>query len=386
MSFATCNDAPITVGEIRFRAQGAWTAVLQVATDDPSSVTGSVEIDIAGSTLKGTALLGGEDLGSVVSVRVVGGAGGLSETAPKRGYGQPAPRRQLFNDLLGPAGERLSSTIEASVLDPTVPQWVRIESSVGDALWRLTEDAGQSWRVLGDGTIWIGSESWDEVEGREDLTIEDEGPEEGTLVVVGIEALVVLPGMAWDGKHITEVVYSVDSTTARAAVRFGAARGGLEETLGPIVQSETAHLEYYGSWLARAVGQNGDGTLELQPYSERWPGLSAVRMRHGIPGVTVAQITPGIDVVFTFEDGRPRAPIVTSFATSEQALKLVIAALDLRLGADESAQGVAIGPIQKICNDLIAAHTHEVVGTTAGPSASLAAMPDPTSQTVKATS
>lgn len=385
MSFATINDVPVTNGRVEFRLQGAWTGEFGLSTTSPADVAGAVEIKFGDSTLNGFASVVGADQGELVTLRVVGGAGGLSVAAPPQSYGNPVTRRAAVLDVLELGGERLSSTITAGTLDATFPQWIRLESTVGSALWHLVEAMGMSWRVLPDGTFWIGKESWDALD-AEGLVVESEEPA-FKRIIFATENLTVLPGLTWNDQHIATVIYRLDDRSLRAEATFGESRGGMEELLGTFVQRETEHLEYHGVYLAKAVGQNGDGTIELQPYDARWKGMSKVRVRRGIPGLSDFQITPGIDVTVAFENGQPSAPIVVGFS-GDSALKIIITCPDIRLGSD-AARPLAMADLTKTALDQIAlhssSHTHSggTIGGSTGPPSAPVQAPEVAAQKTK---
>ena len=74
-----------------------------------------------------------------------------------------------------------------------------------------------------------------------------------------------------------------------------------------LVKRFTSRLDYCALYACRVVGQNVDGTLELQPDDARMPQLSGVSIRHGIPGVSVS-IAAGSRVLLGFEDASPAKP------------------------------------------------------------------------------
>lgn len=86
----------------------------------------------------------------------------------------------------------------------------------------------------------------------------------------------------------------------------------VKNALAILVKQLTSKYDYYALYPAKIVAQNDDGTLELQPENEVWPGMSSVPVRFGVPGFEV-RIKAGARVLFTFEDGDSRRPVVTSW-------------------------------------------------------------------------
>ena len=87
---------------------------------------------------------------------------------------------------------------------------------------------------------------------------------------------------------------------------------GANGALQRLVLFFTRHYDYHALRAARVIAQNADYTLELKPEDDKWPGMSRVPIRFGLPGVQV-RVKAGIRVLFTFEDGDPRRPIATEW-------------------------------------------------------------------------
>lgn len=365
MSAATINEIPISEGRFTFVAAGTWDANIKVTTIDASKVTGSVKILIEGTELRGTSTVSGSDPGGEVTLRVSGGAGGLQTLAPGIQYGNPVTVRTALQDALRVGGESLSS--ESTGIDDSLPQWTRVEGLVADALWRICERRGLAWRVLADGKVLVGKGAWAEQTFDSTLVVEESAA--NRTVTLAPDDLIAFPGFSYKGQRVTTVDYWIDGHELRCVLSMGTARGQAEELLGRIVASETAHLDYHGSYLAKAVGQNGDGSLELRPYDPKWPPMSRVRIKRGLPGFTDVQIKPGIDVVFTHENGHPDLPVVTGFSGDGGMLKTVWDCMDIRAGGDAATE-VAMANLTKAVLDQIATvfslHTHPVSGANTG--------------------
>jgi hypothetical protein len=169
VALVTVGGKSVIRGAITMPRVGAWHAELEVVTDE--DVSGRVTIDVAGGlTLSGTASGGGR-YGGRYRVRVVAGADGLRTLAKPKHYVDPVVRTPL-TDLARAAGETLSPTIAARLLDRRMTDWTVLEASTGAQIGALVERAtpeGTSWRMLPDGTLWMGTETWPalDVEARE---------------------------------------------------------------------------------------------------------------------------------------------------------------------------------------------------------------------------
>ncbi len=220
MAFATLNGTPVFTGTICIPRVGAWTADLSVDRDQ--AVTGACTLAIDGGlTLVGQADRTGVWLGTA-RLRVVGGANGLRKAARPQHYRQTTLRAVLL-DLLATAGERLAASADAATLALSLPHWTTIGQPVGRMVAALLEDsrlpAATAWRVLPDGTLWVGQETWPD-SGLMNLTdYQDlaEAPEEGT-VELGVEAPRLLPGTTLGGRRVSYVEHRMTGDGARTCL------------------------------------------------------------------------------------------------------------------------------------------------------------------------
>ena len=151
----------------------------------------------------------------VQHVRLVGGEGGLAmgaETPPR--YYQGAPRKLIIGDLLSSAGERLSPL--STGLDTVLARWVVMGGPARDALLSLLD--GVSWRVLPDGTVWTGDETWPAAPNVRYDTI-DRRYNDG-MSVLGVERPWLLPGMTLNEGRVSFVTHRIDAVEVRTDVLF----------------------------------------------------------------------------------------------------------------------------------------------------------------------
>src|SRR6185369_6195049 len=93
-------------------------------------------------------------------VRVVAGKDGLGKTAKPKHYDDPSIRIVLA-DLVATAGEAVAGSADTSMLSRHLTAWTTTSRPVGNVIDLLLRQAqGSSWRMLADGTVWVGSETW----------------------------------------------------------------------------------------------------------------------------------------------------------------------------------------------------------------------------------
>jgi hypothetical protein len=296
---ATANAQNLIAAEIRLPRIGAWHA--DIDTDGEDVLTSPVRIEIDGVEFVGAVVRTGNN-GSRVRTRVVGGAGGLSTELPAKSYSSATgvEVRTLVGDLLREAGETLSATSDQALLSRRLPRWHREHAVASHSLVRILDAVQASWRVLRDGTVWVGPATYPEATVAHVLIDEDWASGHSTIAPERPE---LEPGVTFRGQKIELVVHRVDREGAlRTEAWVTSANSVLERFLARIRQS----IDYTALWPCRVVTRNADGTLQLVPDDERMKGsgLDKVPMRGAPEFVAKA----GDRVRFGFEGGDPSRP------------------------------------------------------------------------------
>ena len=313
MTIPTANDHRILRGTITERSHGNWTAELVTDSDENEPLSGAVTLTIDDQTWTGHMVQSAVDGGEVKSL-VAGGAGGWRTTLPARAYVAPS-MRTVLGDIATAAGETLSDTLASDVLGAQVSLWTRPESSTAQALDAVAEKLGPTYRarVLRDGTIWIGVDTWPAFS-LDAIELENNGAHR--YRVFGAEQLDLRPGVTLNGERVTQVehhitgdglrtyAHTLDDTTATT-------RGsGILASVTALVQRIMGrHLDMLSLYPCRVVSQNSAGLLELTPDDSRLRGfgLQAVPIRHGLPGFTV-RVPAGARVRVGFDARDPSRP------------------------------------------------------------------------------
>lgn len=300
---------------------GAWVADVVVDTD--VALAGSVVLEIAGRSWRGTAT-GGVELGRW-SGRVVGGAGQLSTPLAATAYAD-TDLRTVLAETLRDAGETLSAA--SGDLSATVTRWARAAAPCAHAVGDVARNAGLAWRIFDDGSVWVGAETWTPIDlGVVDVLERD--PRHGRWVLAGDGALRADPGrsVTLDGApvRVGTVEHSLDGDALRTAItaaadtptadRFTAAVAGIaERTIRPL---------YLGRWPARVVAQHDDGTLDVVPDDTRVVVPRGIPYR-SLPGVRLV-VVAGARVTVVFEQGDPARPVADLWDPTDDVTRLVVA-------------------------------------------------------------
>lgn len=324
MPFATVNGFRILEATVSMPRGGRWVADLVVDAIDTGGLTGAVTIQLGPSLeLKGTAKRVGAFV-EHVSMRVVGGAGGLMREIAPKAY-QQVPLRIPLVDALAAVGETLSPLSDVAVLNTQLPHWSRMRGPASEEVRSLLAraPAGVASRVLPDGTVWVGAETWPEASFEFDLLDDQPWSGEATL---GVDAPSLLPGTTFMGRRVEQVTHQVTPSRVRTHVQFTAQTAGGEplstgtsQDLDGIIQRAMKPARYLRLFPARVVQQNGDLTLELVLDDPIAPGLSNVPLRTFVPGVTV-KVAAGARVGVMFEGGDPQRPVAVLFEQDHGSL------------------------------------------------------------------
>lgn len=324
MTFATANGEPVQSMDLELAARGAWRATLLVATDDAPAAGSRVVIEAPGGRFVGTARRAGADQGGQVSMLVVGGADRLTTIVEPASF-RDTPVRDLVAGILDPLGEVLSARSDQAVLGRVLPSWPRTRIRAADALSMLVEDAepAATWRVLDDGTVWLGIDAGEAV--SPEHTVTHDAPEEG-LLELAVEDLSLRPGHSFLGGPVRAAAYRLDGTSLRLTVHR--TDGGSRASRGLAAAAQRAlagaGVQFHALTPARVVSQNADGSLELVADSTTIAAPPRVRLRTGLPGEVTVKLAPGAEVLLGFEGGDRRRPFAALPLRGGRLLHLVV--------------------------------------------------------------
>lgn len=324
MPLVTANGVAVIGGNIDFPLTGTWTADLIIDQPDGSGFDAGTQVTIA---VDGSSLAVGTvdpnrtgDFLDSVHVRVIGGAGGLATIASAQSFVQPgAFVRDVVNALIADSGETLSTTTDQGFLSTNLAAWAITPRTVGQCLKVLIDIVNQhtglayNWRILQDGTLWIGQESWSSASGTFQVLTQNPADASWDL---GVDAPFVMPGTTLNGVgQVGRVDHRIESRKIRQFVwqYIPNYERGLPGAIRSIVKQATAAIDYLAFYEATVVSQSADGsTLDVQPVDQRIAGMQRIDLRLGLPGC-VAKFAPGTTVMLGFKSGDPSQPYLHSF-------------------------------------------------------------------------
>jgi hypothetical protein len=213
VTLASGQVRQVSSGAVDMPLTGIWMADCKLITQ-PSDETpsGHVVLTLGESLMPGTVAVA-ELVEGLTHLRVVGGRGGLGNSLKPKHYYRPTVRHLLV-DWARDTGETLSPTCTAATLATQLEAWTTLSLPAGAQLAALCAvlGGGTNWRVLADGTLWVGVETWPASDAAY-RSIETDGA--GGTRVIGTDGPVVRPGTTLDGRKIDSVVHDIDGNRTR---------------------------------------------------------------------------------------------------------------------------------------------------------------------------
>lgn len=329
MSLLTLGTSPVLSAVVERPLRGSWTADVELDAD--AAPTGKLTLAGAGLSLVGT-VVSSISWNDRQRARLVAGAGGMAKVLGPKWF-RNTNLRTVLKATLEAAGETLSPTSDATVLERRVPAWMRLRGSaaalVDQALAVFAPDA--IWRHLADGSVWVGVPTWPTV--TTTAVVQDNRGDEDAADLAG-DDLSLDAGVTVLERRVGFVRHSVQVGALRTEAWWSRSEErGIRAAIAAIVERIVGpRIDVSRPYAARVVTQHADGTLDLEPDSKRIDKLTKVPICYGEPGVS-AKVKPGARVFVEFADGNPGKPHVTGW-TAGSVDELTLDATRIRLGGD----------------------------------------------------
>lgn len=302
MSGANVNGTGLISIELTKPRVGAWHA--DVVLDVEEAPSGAATITVDDVIFVGTVLPGRSGVfGRAASAKIVGGKGGLSKVLNAKQYsGGSVTLGSVVRDILRAAGEELSATADAATLGHGLTSWESAGGQASHVLTQVCDAIGATWRVLNDGTVWVGVETWPAV--AFDHVVEDEDWAQGVIQIES-DAPLLEPGTVLEGQRLDLVRHFVHDAVLRSYGHLNSPTASLARFRGGFRRL----IDYSRQYPSTVSAQRADGTLQLVPDDARMKGsgVDKVRARHGLPGFKV-KVLPGARVMLGFDNGDPTKP------------------------------------------------------------------------------
>jgi hypothetical protein len=219
MAYATVNGKGVFSAQLIVPRVGAWRLDAIVDAEGTDGLTQAIELSLneGASIWRGRAWRVADNFGRV-ELRAVGGGGGLSAVLSGQSYRQ-ATARAILTDILEAAGETLDTSSTPELLDTLLPHWTRLAGPSVHQLELLVAALEATWRVLPNGRIWVGTESWPTAPAFEAdvLSIDPRG---GRGEIAAVEAYKLLPGQTYAERRVTWVEHRFLPDALRTSIFF----------------------------------------------------------------------------------------------------------------------------------------------------------------------
>lgn len=189
------KDVSVVSASIDMPIHGAWKASMELDGDSPA-IGDACTIIAPDSQWSGTVIWSQSEWNRV-KVVVVGGKGKLSEECEPQQF-KEADVKLLVKDTLG--AETISSSSDASILGKSFPWWVRYATPRTTALDSIVSAADANWRVLDDGSVWVGVDSFPAVS-----TIAWELSDAHQKITMATDYPTIRPGITLNTRKIVHV-------------------------------------------------------------------------------------------------------------------------------------------------------------------------------------
>ena len=211
----TVAGKAVTRGHVLVPRTGAWHGTVWLDADTAPTGAASLVWGDNEATWSATVVRGGVLAeGGPAEVRIVGGGGGLGAALPGASYRNVSPRT-LLGQILPAAGERLSGTSPAATLDAILARWSRAAGPCGQQVSRLTEAIGALWRVLPDGSVYVGPETRGAITLPAHTQVTGRLPDLGRVTLASATPWAFLPGQTLDGVRVDQIVLRISDREVR---------------------------------------------------------------------------------------------------------------------------------------------------------------------------
>lgn len=313
------NPDAVACGDWLPAFAGNWTAHLELADQVPAP-TGKVTVRWQGVELLGAVLRSGQSSAGRAFALVAGGNGHLAQALPPKIAAQSytnATAQIVVSQILAAAGETLSPTSSPQILATRLAFWPRRNDTASALLDDLARKLGCIWRVLPDGSVYLGRDSYPEATLEVPLqALDEQDPALATALFVPL-ASGPLPGQSHAGRRVGAAHYSIDADGALLRLWYhdsaeaNIEAGSLRYSLSRIIR-ESLQIDWLKSYSGKVIVQRADGTLDIQLDTRDIPPLPATRYRVVPPGAKLT-IPAGSRVVVNFDNGDPLTPVAGLF-------------------------------------------------------------------------
>lgn len=326
----TINGNPIVECRLTMPKNGAWIMNdLLVDTEDTFSIGDSITAKFLDTTFKGTVLDTGVFQG-FQRCTVIGGTGRLPEYLESACYNS-IPVGQIVRDIARKTGHQVSTTVDQDVMNANLVGWNILKMQASLALDKVLQVTNSIWRILPDGTLWVGPEKYSTLNADNYLVIE-KFPEEARWNIYN-EDILLQPLTSLSGNNIQQVDYYISGKELSIFIYFTLNFADSIDSL----TNQNDNILYNSIYRCSVVQQKADGTLDVTPNPSNdliKNGFSEVPIIYPFPGMKI-EVPKDAICYLQFANGDPQYPRV--FAWEDQTSTSGIKVHFIHDGAEQPA-------------------------------------------------
>jgi hypothetical protein len=262
---------------------GAWLANdVLVDTPDTFNIGDSVTMNFINTTFKGTILDTGVFRG-FQRCTIIGGSGKLPNYLESASYNS-VPLGQIVRDIARKTDHQVSTTADQDVLNTNLVGWNILKMQASLALEKVLQITKSIWRILPDGTLWVGPEKYFPLK-PDDFLVIDKFPEEARWSIYN-EDKVIEPLTSLSGNNIQQVEYYINNGDLSMFVYFTLNYADSIDNL----TNQNDNILYTGVYRCSVVIQKDNGLVDLTPNPSNdiiKNGFSDVPIVYPFPGMKI---------------------------------------------------------------------------------------------------
>lgn len=305
------NEKPIVECHLIIPKIGAWMANdVLVDSDDSFNVGDSVTMNFLDTTFKGTILDTGIYRG-FQRCTIIGGSGKLPDYLESASYNS-VPLGQVVRDIARKTDHQVSTKADQNVMNSNLAGWTILKMQASLALEKALQVTDSIWRILPDGTLWVGGESYTPLN-PDDFTIIERFPEEARWNVYNEEYL-IQPLTSFLGNEIQQVEYFINNNDLTMYIYF---TENFADSIDNLT-NQNDNILYNTIYRCAVVNQKSNGLLDLTPNPTNdiiKNGFTDVPIIYPFPGMKI-EVPNGAICFVQFANGDPQYPRV--FAWEDQ--------------------------------------------------------------------
>lgn len=219
MSDTTIAGSPVLCLHLTMPPQGTWLA--KGDADREEDLTGSVTLDDGEGNLFVGRVRRSHEVTGRNSFMVAGGKGKLADGGFKLAtrHFRAVNAKAVAQEILSQAGETLSPTAQTALLSQALEFWSIGAITPGAALAELVAPFGGTWRVLDNGSVWLGIDSFPKAPDQDRLELNVHA--DAGVVPLAVDAFSLRPGVTLDTRRVLQVEHMLTDEGRRTDYWYG---------------------------------------------------------------------------------------------------------------------------------------------------------------------